>query len=241
MGIAKIFDKLFDLIYPPRCPICDEIIPIDKEKRICDNCLEELPYILTLRCAKCSKPIEYQEQIVCFDCSKKKKHFEKGWALFLYKEPIASAIHKFKYRNKRDYGILLAKEINKHYEKIIKEYQFDVIIPVPIHNKRFKVRGYNQAMVIAKVIGSFNNITVNELIIRCKNTKPQKELSDKERYKNLKGAFKLKERNNTFNKILIVDDIYTTGSTIDTCAKLLKEDNSNCKVFFITLCIGKGW
>jgi len=120
------------------------------------------------------------------------------------------------------------------------------LVPVPIHKSKYRERGYNQAEVLAKGIGRELNIPVlSDLLIRNKKTLPQKQLSDKERLNNLREAF---EYNSTYaeklrrqpDRLMLVDDIYTTGSTIEACTNVLKQ-NGVSYVYFITLCIGKGF
>ena len=153
---------------------------------------------------------------------------------------------EFKYHNKKEYALFYVEELLDIYGDAILRFAPDVIVPVPIHNSKFRQRGYNQAEIIAKRIGQELNITViDDLLVRNRKTMPQKQLSDKERLRNLKKAFEFNptvadEYGKVINKLLIVDDIYTTGSTIEACTNVLKS-NGIKDVCFITLCIGKGF
>ena len=122
-------------------------------------------------------------------------------------------------------------------------WNIDVIIPVPLHRDRKRKRGYNQAEIIAKYLGKWINIPVETKIIhRIKKTVPQKELNDKERKRNLQGAFQVEEKIRIYKNILLIDDIYTTGSTLDSVAQAIREktgDKDSCKVWFLTISIGQ--
>ena len=128
----------------------------------------------------------------------------------------------------------------ERYANIIRFWDIDEIIPVPIHKKRFRQRGFNQSEIIAQEIGRIMNIPVSKnKIIRIKNTKPQKALDDMERIKNIRNAFCAVRGYKPQKNILIIDDIYTTGATIRHIAQILKELGA-VRVFFLTISIGQG-
>ena len=229
------------MIFPAKCPVCGEILAYGSEKRICEKCRASLPYVLPPRCQKCSKPIDSKESIYCFDCKNKTFLYDRGWALWLYKGDVVKPIYQFKYSYKKVYAKYFAKELFIHFNRVFINEQIDVIIPVPIHKSKYNQRGYNQAEEIAKELGVLCNIEVVNLLTRNKPTVAQKNLNNKERKKNLDNAFALEVNDFGFKNILIVDDIYTTGSTINACTKALKIYNTNAKVFFVCICIGCGF
>lgn len=194
------------------------------------------------RCHKCSKPLAYGGDTLCYDCRRKQvTYYERGWALWVYEEPIITSIYHFKYQNKRVYAEFYAKELARHYGPMLKAVGIDVLIPIPLHRKRLKERGFNQAAELARYLSKETNIPVEEnLLIRKKATQPQKQLDNKKRAKNLNHAFVLNECKNTFKNILLIDDIYTTGSTINACAKVIKE-TLNVDIYFLCLCVGRGF
>jgi ComF family protein len=120
----------------------------------------------------------------------------------------------------------------------------DVLVPVPVHQNRLKKRGYNQAALLARELGRLTNIPVAEhLLIRKKDTLPQKELSERERKQNLQDAFALGERqelNLLQECVIIIDDIYTTGATLEECSRVLKQVGIQ-RIYFLCVCIGKGF
>ena len=150
-------------------------------------------------------------------------------------------MYRFKYSNKKYYAKYYAKEFCDKYRGIIENWSPDYIIAVPLFRKKEKKRGFNQAQVLAKHIGKELAIPVEKNIVaRIRNTVPQKKLNDTERQKNLKGAFKIERNVVKFKRILLVDDIFTTGSTVDEISHLLLTNGAE-RVYVATLCIGKGY
>ena len=240
-----MIQMILDLIYPIRCPLCGEIV-IPKGDKICPSCKKKLPLIKEPRCLKCSKSIEHEEKEYCSDCERKAYHFNKGYAVWVYNEDMKHSIANFKYHSKKEFAGFYIDEIVEYYGDTIKKLSPEVIVPVPIHRSKYLERGYNQADILAKGIGRKLGIPViSDLLIRNKKTLPQKKLSDKERLLNLSEAFHMNEKfkrhgDRKISKVLLVDDIYTTGSTIEACTNVLKSNDCS-EVYFIVLCIGKGF
>ena len=158
-------------------------------------------------------------------------------AVFQYSDELRESIYRFKYYNQRTYAKFYGRAMAR-YKRQIKDLGIQILIPVPISRKRKITRGYNQAELMAQALGRELNLPVDSgYLLREKNTLPQKELNEKERRNNLKNAFKISENVIKYKKVLLVDDIYTTGSTIDACALVLKQAGAE-KVYFISLCIG---
>lgn len=240
-----MFQTILDIIYPVRCPICGEIV-IPKGNKVCKDCKNKLPYISEPRCKKCSKPIEHEEKEYCSDCQRKNFHFDKGYAVWVYDEAMKHSVSNFKYHSKKEYAKFYTQEMVGLYGDRIKKLSPDLIVPIPIHRSKYLERGYNQADILACGIGKELGIPVlSNLLVRTKKTLPQKKLSDKERLRNLQEAFQFNENAANFyhkkiSKVLLVDDIYTTGSTIEACANVLKSQGTK-EIYFIVLCIGKGF
>lgn len=235
-------DEVINLIYPRRCPICEDILT-PKDKLIHKDCRSQLVLIAHPKCLRCGKPVETKEQEYCFDCSKKSFHYTRGFPCMKYDQNMSRSISAFKYKGKKEYADFYVDEILKAYEDIFRRSKLDVLVPVPIHKTKYRERGYNQAELIATGIGQKLKIAVDiHLLQRIRKTLPQKELDDKERLKNLEQAFVLnrKEMKETYHKVLLVDDIYTTGSTIEACAKLLMDAGVR-EVMYTSICIGQGY
>lgn len=240
-----MFHTILDIIYPVRCPLCGDIV-IPKGDEICPSCREKLPYITEPRCMKCSKPIEQEEKEFCSDCERKDYQFDKGYAVWTYDEVMRSSMADFKYHGRKENAKFYVEEILRLYGNKLVALSPDVIVPVPIHRSKLAERGYNQAELLARGIGRGLGITaIPDLLVRNRKTLPQKKLSDKERLRNLLEAFAYNDKASARNKkpitkVLLVDDIYTTGSTIEACTNVLKS-NGIKEVYFMALCIGKGF
>lgn len=205
------------------------------------DCYKKLLIIGDNFCAKCGKSIENDRAEFCVDCRKKNHSFTQGRAVYEYKNEIKNSIYNFKYNNKREYVDFYSEEVVKHLGKWIDYISPDALIPVPLHQSKQRLRGYNQAELLAEKIGEKLNIPVYEnLLIRSKKTVPQKELSDNNRKKNVKKAFKLCQNIVQLDKVVIIDDIYTTGATMDAISEVLIEAGVE-KIYCISLCIGKGF
>lgn len=240
-----MLQAILDIIYPVRCPVCGEIV-IPKGDRICPPCKSKLPYIQEPRCLNCSKPIEEEEQEYCSDCRQKSFQYDRGFAVWEYNDIMKMSIADYKYHSKKEYAIFYVAEMLRLYSDIIRTLEPDVIVPVPLHRSKYRKRGFNQSDIIAKKLGKGLGIPVlSALLLRTRKTRPQKLLNDRQRSVNLSDAFCYNEKEakrfgKPISKVLLVDDIYTTGSTMEACTRVLK-DRGITKVYFITICIGKGF
>lgn len=236
--IWKVKEIGLGFLFPRRCPVCDEIAPVGE--KICSDCKKRVKYIGKKTCMRCGKPIEASRMEYCYDCTKKKHEFYQGKSVFLYADGIKESMYRFKYQNKREYADYYAEEAIRLYRKWMEEHQIEVIMPVPMYRAKKRLRGYNQAEVFAEALGREMGLPVEKnLVERIRNTVPQKKLNDIDRKKNLKGAFKIKSDIVKYRKVLLVDDIYTTGSTIDAVAKELKTAGVE-KIYFLCISIGQG-
>lgn len=222
-------------MFPKTCCFCGKI----SKEELCDDCKNKIIYIKEPRCKKCGKPIRYKEKEYCQDCANRKFYYEQGRSLWIHKEPVSHSIYWFKYHNRRIYSEFYAKELCRIYGSTVKRWGIDLIVPVPLHWKRRLQRGYNQSELIARKVGKMLEIPVETKVVRrVLNTKPQKKLNDKERRRNIKEAFEVTNKGVQNRKILLIDDIYTTGSTINEISRILCEKRQN-KVWFLTISIGQ--
>ena len=217
----------------------DEVIYVGKDT--CEDCRKKVICIGEPSCKKCGKPLEDQRREYCTDCMRKKHYFSQGKAVFVYQGEIRQSMYRFKYSNKREYADFYAKEAVRIYGDWIRRKQIEAIVPVPMYRLKEKGRGYNQAAVFARTLGEKMNLPVEKRMVkRIRNTTPQKELNDVERKINLKKAFQLVPNIVKYRKILIVDDIYTTGSTIDAVAEVLLQAGVD-EIYFLCISIGEGF
>lgn len=224
-----------DMLYPRRCPVCHDIA-VPGGGRICSACREKLKPITGPKCFRCSKPLRGEEQEYCKDC-RKPRLFDQGIGIFPYGSVLQESLFKLKYGKRQEYGDFYGQIAAVYSREIIRNWGVEVMIPIPLHRKRMEKRGYNQAELIAEALGRALHIPVDSRLMKRKvNTRPQKELNSRERKQNMKDAFLLKGENR-YRRVLLVDDIYTTGSTIEAAAELLKRHGTE-KVFFLTIAIG---
>ncbi len=220
------------VLYPDRCPQCDKSRPVGK-LGFCPECLEKFHYITVPVCLRCGRPV-ISRALFCDECAQTKHEFESGRFLFAYSE-IADSIYRFKYMNRPSYATGYAIEINRHLADWLKDLNPDALIPVPLHKKRLIKRGYNQAQELAIKLSELTGIKVlSNILIRTRNTVPQKLFDRKRRQLNVKKAFIVVENVVKLNVVVVIDDIFTTGSTIDAVALELKA-NGVQKVFFLTI------
>ena len=234
--------NLLHFLYPSACPVCGEII-LPRGKDVCAGCEEKLHTVHEPLCMKCGVMLQYWEEEYCLDCKKTVHKFERSFAVWEYDTYMKASISRFKFQGKIEYTFFYVRHMVTLYRSILQALQIDIIIPVPIHKQRRRERGFNQAELLAKELGKQLGLPVcTDYLLRIKKTKPQKELNAKERKKNLQQAFscnkKRKKEAMAWKRILLVDDIYTTGSTLDECATALSLYGTR-KIYGICVCIGK--
>lgn len=240
MIFYEVLDLVLDFIYPKNisCILCNKPIKKINTYSLCKDCFKELNFIQD-GCIKCGKPIIYHsleklDLCGCSYCFNKSFYFDKAISCIEYSDISKSMILGFKYKNKT----YMAKYIsNIMKEKLdLENIKFDYITFVPLHKKRMRKRGFNQSEKIAKELAKMIDIPILDCIYRKLNTNRLYNLNRKERKIELKNAFLVKENINYANgkNILLIDDIFTTGSTVNEISKLLKLNNVN-KIFVMTL------
>lgn len=227
-----------ELLFPRRCPVCDRPVK-PAGALICRECEKKLSYVEEPVCMKCGKALRRKEQEYCFDCAHKKQEYDRGISLYHYGS-IRKTVYRFKYGGRQEYAAFLGGEMARRLGGQILAWKPDALVPVPLHKKRLQKRGYNQALLLARQLGGQLGVPVAEdWILRVKNTVPQKLLDGRERQNNLKKAFIIGKNDVKLNTIVIIDDIYTTGSTVNEIALLCRQHGVK-RVYFAALSIGSG-
>ncbi len=231
----NFLNKIFDFIFPEFCKLCQRPLR-DSENLICNNCFSKLPF-LKLYCQKCGTPLpdhlkdflSYKEINYCSYCQTQKFYFDKTFSAFYYKKPVSDWIISLKFGKEFNLGYRLGKLLKSVF--IDKIPEVDLVIPVPLSSERLKVRGFNQSFLIAW--GFLGKRPSQEFLKRIKCTKPQTELSQKERWKNVKNVFEAnpKVKNKT---ILLIDDVMTTGATLNEASKALKKAGAK-EIYVLTI------
>ena len=213
---------IIDFVLPPHCITCRKYLS-PQEKIVCDVCWDNLEVLPSPFCPVCMNFME-QGDLFCKICVER-KNLCAVRSLGIFDPHYQKLIHGFKYQQKITLGQRLGKRLG---EKLIEDRaasEFDYIIPVPLHSVRKRERGFNQSKILAQEISKVINIPVLKKVLkRTRNTKDQTKLSPEERKENVKGAFSLKSPETIEGKrIILVDDVMTTGATLGECATVLRE------------------
>lgn len=233
--------NMLDAIYPRRCPGCNEILS-DSEKEVgfCTSCNPKVVRIRDRGCVKCGKILDSEQMELCTDCKRKHHFFVQNRSIYAYDGPMRPAMYRFKYANCRAYAEAFASDGMKLYGDWLQRMHFDAIVPVPMYCDKERKRGYNQATVFARALSEKIDVPLmDRYVVRSRNTIPQKNLNDTERKKNLENAFKIRQRGVKLKKILLIDDIYTTGSTMDEVARTLMAAGAE-EIYCMSVCVGRG-
>ncbi len=225
-----------DLLFPPACSCCKKQIE-DSSTPLCIDCFEKLKFIQKPYCLCCGRVFPGDgENHLCGICLQSSWFFDKTRSLFAYEEAIALLISDLKYAGKST-GLETFQWLSKQSTILDDLNTPDIILPVPLHPKRLRKRGFNQALILAKTIfpGEKKKIKY-DVLIRKNNTPSQAGLSGKERRNNLKNVFTVKRPSMVAERtVLIIDDVFTTGSTTNECAKALKKAGA-VRVDILTVC-----
>ncbi len=235
--MKKMAAGAVQVLYPLRCPVCDEIVAQPGEK-ICLECMAKLKLLTPPWCMKCGKKTAEGEEF-CPDCRERRHRFDRGRNLYEY-SCAAGPIYRFKYGGRREYADFFGEQMAEYLGEFIRNVRPDALVPIPLHKSRQAQRGYNQAELLARALGKRTDIPVrSDLLVRVRKTEPMKKLNPQERQNNLKKAFNIAGNDVKLKTILVVDDIYTTGATMDEAAGVLKEAGIE-KVYFAALACGAG-
>lgn len=227
-----------DLLFPRHCPICDDVLRWGRE-RICPECRKIPRIVKAPRCVSCGKHLQEEEGVRCRDCSGLQKFYDKGYALYEYSS-IHDSVFRFKNAGRAEYADFYGEEMRTFLGAAVRAFNADAIIPIPLHKSKLRKRGYNQAELLAREISKGCGVPVrSDVLNRVRKTDAQKKMSHKDRQNNMKKAFHMVQNDVKLNTVILVDDVFTTGNTINAAAEVLKRSGVN-KVYFVALAIGKG-
>ncbi|KUG24388.1 competence protein f [hydrocarbon metagenome] len=227
MIFSEVLNDLSKVIFPPQCPGCSEILYPYTAQIFCSNCTDNIKFIKGGICTICGTtfPDSPAENHLCGECLEKKPYFSYARAVFSYENIILNAIHRFKYKRNMSIGEIMSSLMADFSFPDIDFTDYSLIIPVPLHIKRLRERGFNQSLILARAIGKKRQIPVNfSLLKRRKFTTTQTGSNRNERKQNIKGAFEVSDKNKIKGEnVILIDDVYTTGATVNECAKTLIE------------------
>ena len=197
---------MLSFLFPPICPLCAKEL-LDKGEHICKICSKKQIFIKEPTCYSCGKSMKNQEKEYCSDCRQHPKNFERGMGLCIYQKPVTDSLAAIKYKNERKFAQYYLEEIRKRKYRELLRLKADAVIPVPIHKKKRRKRGFNQAEIFAKGIAEMLNQPMYTKIAK---------------------------------RVLVIDDIYTTGSTAEAVTTALKQLGVQ-EVYVFCIAIGKGF
>ena len=242
-GIKGLLRKVLHTVMPENCRSCGQVLWEDSVPFFCNHCWASLNPITGPTCQRCGLPFPSPVSLLhspnhqCENCRLRPPAFTQAWSLFPYKSPLKEAIGLFKYQSKVSLTgpltTLLLRALTSLPNPLAR---IDVILPVPLHPIRLREREYNQSLLLAFRLSRLLGLPLSyTALVRIRPTKPQTTLSRNDRLKNLRRSFVVTQPGILQDKkILLVDDVFTTGTTVNECAKALRKAGTS-HVFVVTL------
>jgi len=234
--VIIIFENILDVFFPRnlKCIYCNKDIDENNKYSLCDECKTKISFIDGNVCKYCGRFIK--DGNICLECEKNRYYFQSGISILEYNDISKKLILALKYNKKTYIAYYFAEMI---YDKMVLNEltDFDIITYVPSSKKKRRKRGYNPSEIIAKYVSKFSNIPYEKLLIKEKDTVELKSLNRMQRKLTVKDSFKIKDTDSNIRKCLIIDDVFTTGSTINECSRVLYEEYA-CDITIATVYVG---
>lgn len=238
--LRKLGEELLELVFPPACALCERI----GTELICTDCREQFQFIEPPYCQHCGRPLSESAQraVVCGECRQNIPRFDAARAVGLHTQALREAVLKFKFGRRQrlvePLAQLLAQRISAETSRPngLAWSQLNGLVPVVLHPQRRGWRGFDQAILLSRRLSALTEIPCLEnVLVRTKNTMPQIGLSPARRRQNVRGAFEvIDERVITGGSFLLIDDVYTTGSTMNAAAQVLRKSGAET-IYALTL------
>jgi len=240
--LAERIDWLFDWLYPPRCRACRGRILGRDAEYFCEHCREHIQLVGHPLCNVCGRPFPDAsgDDHECGVCLERPPQFiaARAWACYPREDdhPLREVVQKFKYARKVSLGRPLGRLMARGCQAFLGEIDPDVIVPVPLYPKRLRWRGFNQSVLLAREVSRAYGIPMDPFLLqRRRETAAQTQLAEEERRRNVRGAFMLDpDRPIRGKRVLIVDDVYTSGATVNECSRTLKQGGAK-EIYVLTL------
>lgn len=207
-------------LLPPACPLCSQTFPVNWQAPFCSDCLSGFLPLPKAHCSCCALPFTGSSNSthLCGSCIDRPPPFEKVHTIGCFDSSLREAIHQFKFNQRigldRPLGILLNRSLPI-------DSSFELIVPVPLQRRRLRQRSYNQSLLLARELARHQHLPVaTDLLVKKTETVPQQELSARQRERNLSQVFAV-QRQLKGERVLLVDDVMTTGSTVRACSQAL--------------------
>lgn len=224
LATPKIVEALTSLFYPAICVGC--AADVERSGYLCADCERRAARIAPPFCAKCSEPFPgaITQTFRCANCEHRTLHFDCAVAAYRSRGLVRKLVHDFKYGQQRHLRHPLSRWLRESLDDPrLRDRRFDLIVPVPLHPTRERERGFNQAALLAELLGESVRIAVRPVLERIRYTTTQTAYDRAERMENLRGAFRLRKNRDVRDlHVLLIDDVLTTGSTLSECARVLR-------------------
>ncbi len=236
--IKKISCSTYDFIFPPNCLLCKKLFFSSQKIELCENCINNFNFFNNSpKCRKCgivfNSPVTTDH--LCSRCFKEKIFFDKARAIGVFDGALRKAVHLLKYSPRPRIAASLGRLMAQQGKEIMDIKGYDWIIPVPLHEIRLRQRGFNQALLLARQVGKTWGVPVKaEYLKRALQTETQTTMLRQSRYRNVRNAFNCTAEYGGEKNILIIDDVFTTGATVNECARVLKKHGAK-RVEVLTL------
>ena len=231
-ALVNRLDGLVDWLYPPRCRACGGRIQGRDAEYLCSSCWPRIQLVAHPLCTICGRPFPDAsgDDHACGPCLTRAPQFARAraWACYpreeLAEHPLRQVVQKFKYRRKVSLGKPLGRLMARGCQEFLNGCRVELIIPVPLHPKRLRWRGFNQSLLLARQVSRAYNIAMDPFFLyRNKETLPQTQLTEEERRRNVRGAFTPNPQKSVEGmSLLLIDDVYTSGATVNECSRTLK-------------------
>ena len=218
--LQQTLETAITFLYPAQCQVCEKQIGLESVPYMCETCWHDMPLIEPPCCEMCGIP---NTEDVCDECVSKPPPYGKLRTIAFYEAALQQAMHLFKFEKRTALAKPLTQLTIEHFPDDCNIAEYDFILPIPIHKKRLRERGFNQATLLANGIAKTTGVqVVTDVLVRHRNTSPQSSLDRAARQTNIVGAFELQKKKVAQNKrILVLDDVYTTGATVREAVKVL--------------------
>lgn len=212
--VQEIKRGLLDLLFPPRCVGCGEVGSL-----LCARCRDKFELVRPPLCPHCGRPSTNGR--LCRLCQRDPLRIDGIRSVAYFDGTLREAIHHFKYSNRQDLATPLGKLMGNYWKQ--GPLPAEIIVPVPLHRDRLRERGYNQAALLARELGRSAALPVSENgLVRVRATRPQVDLNAQERKENVRDAFHCPGMELKGKRVLLIDDVYTTGATLEACSIALR-------------------
>lgn len=234
--LAAIARTTLDLLYPRQCRVCGDVGHCGTFSFFCDFCLGSVTRVEDPCCVVCGLPFhgKADAEFACPNCREMTLHFDRARALLRFQGVVRHVVHGLKYSHDEHWARVMISWMRDGVDSVVSRAEVDVILPVPLHPVRERHRGFNQAWFLARELASWWNVPApRRALARVRDTETQTHFNREERMVNLRGAFVLRQAGAVSGKrVLLVDDVLTTGSTTSECARVLREAGATSVLVF---------